>query len=86
MGEEDDFETDFIGGRDLRDELQDLDSKVGDLESLNLFGVEMSAESIMRNVDKRKKGTTKKEVQQVLNDLVQMVAEVDPNGLSRDFS
>lgn len=70
----------------MRDELQDLDSKVGDLESLNLFGVEMSAESIMRNVDKRKKGTTKKEVQQVLNDLVQMVAEVDPNGLSRDFS
>ena len=61
--EEDDFETDFIGGRDLRSDLKDLDAQVGDLESLNLFGVDMSAENIMRNVDKRKKGTTKKEVQ-----------------------
>ena len=56
------------------------------MESLNLFGVEMSSESIMQNVDKRNKGASKQEVQKVLSDLVQMVQEVDPNGLSRDFS
>jgi len=57
--EEEDFETDFIGGRNLKEELQDLDQRVGDLESLNLFGVEMSSDSIMRSVDKRNKGASK---------------------------
>mmetsp|Transcript_31294 Transcript_31294/g.41411 ORF Transcript_31294/g.41411 Transcript_31294/m.41411 type:complete len:117 (-) Transcript_31294:472-822(-) len=57
--EEEDFEMDFIGGRNLKEELQDLDQRVGDLESLNLFGVEMSSDSIMRSVDKRNKGASK---------------------------
>ena len=45
--EEDTYETDFIGSTNIKDELDDLDSKVGDLQSLNLFGVEMTADSLI---------------------------------------
>ena len=80
---------DFIGEQDLESELQDLDSRVGDLQSLNLFGVDMTqmnAESVMGNLDKRKKGATKEEIGAVLRDLVQLVTEVDPAGQTRDFA
>ncbi len=75
---EEDFVKDFIGGTSLQDELEDLDSQVGDLQSLNLFGVEMSADQVMGRMEKRGKGASKEEVQKVLTDLVQMVAEIDP--------
>ena len=70
----------------MKDDLKDLDSMVGDLQSLNLFGVEMDADSVMAKVDKRNKGATKEEVHGILQDLVQMVTEIDPSGSVRDFS
>lgn len=60
-----DDDIDFIGG-DLRSELENLDSKIGDLQSLNLFGVEMDAAGIMNDLDKRKKNATKEEINNVL--------------------
>lgn len=57
---------DFIGSGDLKAELQDLDSQVGDLQSLNLFGLEMNADSVMDQVDNRNKGATKEEVNNIL--------------------
>lgn len=81
-----DDEVDFIGGGDLKSELQDLDSKVGDLQSLNLFGVDMNADGVMDDLDNRKKNATKEEINNVLKDLVQLVTEVDPAGQTRDFS
>jgi len=46
----------------------------------------MNADSVMEKVESRKKGATKEEINSVLQDLVQMVAEVDPQGTTRDFS
>ena len=59
-------EIDFIGTRNLKDELEDLDSQVGDLASLNLFGVDMSADSVMEKAASRSKRATRKETQGVL--------------------
>ena len=59
---DEDLETDFIGNQSLREELEDLDSKVGDLQSLNLFGVEMDADAVMDKVGKRNKRASKEEV------------------------
>ena len=76
-------DVDFIGGSDLTSELQDLDNRVGDLQSLNLFGVDMNnmnADNVMGSLDKRRKGATKDEIGAVLRDLVQLVSEVDPSG------
>ena len=70
----------------MKDELADLDSMVGDLQSLNLFGVEMDSDSILSSVDNRNKGATKEEVHGILQDLVQMVTEIDPSGSTRDFA
>ena len=83
---DEDKEIDFIGTRNLKDELEDLDSQVGDLASLNLFGVDMSADSVMEKAASRSKKATKKETEGILKDLVQMVAEIDPSGSTRDFS
>ena len=63
-----------------------MDSKVGDLQSLNLFGVEMDADAVMEKVGKRNRTATKEEVQGILTDLVQLVTELDPSGASRDFT
>ena len=81
---EDDFDQDFIGGSSLKDEIEGLDEKVGNLESLNLFGVEMDADSVMNKMQKRK-GASKEEVGAILQDLVQLVTEIDPSGSTRDF-
>ena len=70
----------------MRAELEDLDSKVGDLQSLNLFGVDMNADGVMDDLEKRNKNATKEEISNILKDLVQMVTEVDPSGQTRDFS
>ena len=69
----------------MNEELEGLDEKVGDLESLNLFGVEMDADSVMNKMQKRK-GATKEEVGAILQDLVQLVTEIDPSGASSDFN
>ena len=47
-----------------------MDSQVGDLQSLNLFGVEMNVDSVMNSVDSKRKGATKEEVNNILQDLV----------------
>lgn len=39
-----------------------MDDKVGDLQSLNLFGVEMDADAVMEKVAKRNKSASKEEV------------------------
>ena len=70
----------------MQDELRDLDTKVGDLESLNLFGVDVSADKVLGEVEQRRKGTKKEHVKNVLNDLVQLVAQIDPSGDSRDYT
>ena len=52
---------------------------------MNLFGVDMSADSIMNKASMRNKGASKEETEGVLKDLVQMVAALDPSGETRDF-
>ena len=81
--DESDIETDFIGTGSLKDELADLDAQVGDLESLNLFGVSLDGGDIKTEVGR---GATARQVQRVLADLVRMAQQIDPAGASRDFS
>ena len=46
----------------------------------------MNADGVMDDLDNRKRGATKEEINNVLQDLVQLVTEADPAGQSRDFS
>ncbi len=45
----------------------------------------MNADSIMEKASKRSKVASKEETEGILKDLVQMVAEIDPSGTTRDF-
>jgi len=60
------MDLNFIGGRNLKEELQNLDEKVGAFESLNLFGVDISSDQALAGTEKKNKGASKQEVQRVL--------------------
>ena len=78
----------MIGSRDLQVELENMDPEATKMESVNLFGVDVSSHSdeVLDNLEKRKRNTSQLEVKQILMDLVQMVTEMDPQGTTRDFS
>ena len=56
-----------------------MGSRVGDMQSLNLFGLPLDLES-------RDTGKQNREMQKVIQDLLQQALQNDPTGSSRDFS
>ena len=79
LQESDEEDIDFVGNKPLEEELAGLDKKIGDLESLNLFGVSIdrTAEDIAKDLSGRKK-QDKMRMKNILNDLVTMARELDP--------
>jgi hypothetical protein len=72
-------ERDFLGKKTLEEELANLDAQVSDMQSLNLFGVNIEPiidDSKVLDHSSRK----------VLQDLVTLTQKIDPMGISMDFS
>lgn len=57
---------------------------MGDMSSLNIFGVSIDATSVSKNLKGSKKN--KGQMENLLNDLVMLTQQADPTGTTKDFT
>lgn len=80
-------DIDFIGKKSLKEDIENLDRSIGELDSLNLFGVavDKSAQDLAKDLSSKVQ-SDKARVRKILGELVSMAKELDPQGESKDFS
>ena len=85
--ESEEEDIDFVGTKSLKEEIKSLDRKIGELDSLNLFGasIDKTAEDLVKDLSGRKKQDQQR-MRGILADLVSMAKQIDPSGDAKDFS
>jgi len=68
----------------LAQEIAEMDTKVGDMKNLNLFGIDLDIEAVAESFS-REKGKQGRELKRVLNDLVNMASTIEEEGEITDF-